>query len=208
MFEEIQTFISEHFSSVSIDNGITAAQPLAIFVIGMVIYAVFIYRFYKFVAGRDVFKPLPEEFPLWKKLLHVVQFTLFYPLLAFLWFLVISILLASLSEAISINNIFLASMATIATIRVLAYYDEELAREVAKLVPLALLGVLLLDLTRLSIDAPFTVLYMLPTVADTLLYYFLFVILLEFALRAVTWPIRHKKFIFKNWKTRKKDNSE
>ena len=208
MFDNIPAYITGHAAALNLDAGIVAAEPLALFVIGMVIYAVFIYRFYRFVAGRDVFKPLPEDNPLWKKILHVIQFVFFYPLLAFVWFLVISILLASLSETVTIGNIFLASMATIATVRVLAYYDENLSREVAKLVPLALLGVMLLDISKLSIDAPITVISMLPAVADTLFYYFVFVVLLEFILRVVSWPIRHRKWIFKTWKSKKSDNDE
>lgn len=205
MFEDVISFATAHITSANLDSGILTVQPLAMFVVGMVIYAIFIYRFYRFVAGRDVFKPPPDEYPLWRKFLHVLEFVFFYPLLAFAWFMVISILLASLSETITIGNIFLASMATIATIRVLAYYDENLAREVAKLVPLALLGVMLLDISKLSISAPITVVTTLPAVADTLFYYFLFVVLLEFSLRVITWPIRHRKWIFRNWNAHKTD---
>jgi hypothetical protein len=206
MLEQIQSFAAAKLASVSLDTGLVSIQPLAIFVVGMVLYSVFIFKFYRFVAGRDVFKQPPEDYPLWKKFLHIVQFVFFYPLLAFFWFLVISLLLASLSETITIGNIFLASMATIATIRVSAYYNEDLSKDIAKLVPFGLLAVMLLDLTRLSIDTPLSVIYQLPTVADTLLYYFLFVVLLEFGLRVITWPVRHRKFIFKKWKGDMKDD--
>lgn len=179
-------------ASLSPDQAMITVYPLFLFVIGMVIYAIFIFRFYRFIGSRNVFKPIDKSAKWTRKLLHSLDYVFFYPIIAFFWFLVLSVLLSILSQAVAIANIFMASMATVVTIRVLSYYSEELSREVAKLVPLALLGLMLLDITRISVNAPFTVIMNLPASAPTLFYYFLFLVIAEFALRLVYF-LRRKK---------------
>ena len=71
--------------------------PLALYVIGMVVYALFIFKFYRFLARKDIFKlNLKEKYGvgkflgvIWYGIEHLVMF----PLAVFLWFAVISLLL-------------------------------------------------------------------------------------------------------------------
>ena len=192
MFDVITGKVTDFVSALSFGDGITAVYPLFLFVIGMVVYAVFVFKFYRFIGGRNVFKPVDKDVKWTRKLLHSLDYIFFYPIIAFFWFLVMSVLLSILSQTVDIGNIFKASMATIVTIRVLSYYSEELSREVAKLVPLTLLGLMLLDITKISIQAPFNVVTNLPASAHTLFYYFVFLVVAEFALRLLYF-VRRKK---------------
>src|SRR3989344_6884005 len=115
-------------ASLSPDQAMITVYPLFLFVIGMVIYAIFIFRFYRFIGSRNVFKPIDKSAKWTRKLLHSLDYVFFYPIIAFFWFLVLSVLLSILSQAVAIANIFMASMATVVTIRVLSYYSEELSR--------------------------------------------------------------------------------
>ncbi len=182
---EITGKLTEFLGSLSLDQALTTLQPLVLFVIGMIIYAVFIFKFYKFIGSKNVFKPISKDATQFRKLLHGLDYIFFYPIIAFFWFLVMSVLLTMLSQTVAIGNIFMAAMATIVTVRVVSYYSEELSREIAKLVPLALLGLLLLDISRLSVEAPLTAIMQLPSSAPTLFYYFIFLVVIEFALRLV-----------------------
>jgi hypothetical protein len=182
---EITGKLTEFLSSISLDQAISTLQPLVLFVIGMIIYAVFIFKFYKFVGAKNVFKPISKDATKLRKVLHGLDYIFFYPIIAFFWFLVMSVLLTMLSQTVAIGNIFMAAMATIVTVRIVSYYSEELSREIAKLVPLALLGLMLLDISRLSVEAPLTAILQLPSSAPTLFYYFIFLVIVEFALRLV-----------------------
>lgn len=190
MFDYITGKAVSFASSISADQAILALEPLILFVIGMIVYAIFVFRFYRFIGSKNVFKPIDKDARKLKKALHLIDYVFFYPVIAFFWFLVMSILLSILAQTVDIGNIFTASMSTIITIRVLSYYNEELSREVAKLVPLALLGLMLLDITKITINAPLTVLYQLAPAANTLFYYFVFLVAIEFIFRLVSFVKR------------------
>ncbi|MCH7940100.1 MAG: DUF885 domain-containing protein [Candidatus Marinimicrobia bacterium] len=64
-----------------------------------------------------------------------------------------------------------------------AHYSEELSRDIAKLIPFGLLAVFLLDISTLSLNAPFAVLQEMFPVLKMLVYYFLFILVLEITLR-------------------------
>ncbi|HLC67290.1 MAG TPA: hypothetical protein VJI12_00225 [archaeon] len=192
MFEFVTGKITAFAGTLSVNDAIVTVYPLFLFVIGMIIYAVFVFKFYRFIGGKNVFTPIDKSAKWTRKLLHSLEYVFFYPIIAFFWFLVMSVLLSILSQTVAIGNLFMASMATVVTIRILSYYSEELSREVAKLVPLALLGLMLLDITRISISAPFTVIMNLPASAHTLFYYFVFLVVAEFGLRLLYFVGRKK----------------
>ena len=52
----ISEILQSATSYFSINEAIKIYQPLGIFVIGMIIYSIFIFKFYRFVARRDIFK--------------------------------------------------------------------------------------------------------------------------------------------------------
>jgi len=185
--ESITNLFTQFFGGLSIAEGRLVLEPLILFVIGMVVYSVFVFKFYKFIARRDVFKVSKgggESAA--HKVGYALEYLFLFPLIAFFWFFAIAVLLAMLSKVLTIGNIFMISMAMMATIRVAAYYREELARDISKLIPFALLAVFLLDISSLSIQAPLEVLRELPSVINTLVYYLIFIVLLEFILRIVT----------------------
>ena len=155
--ETITQAIGSFIGQFSIQQALTILEPLILFLIWMVIYSIFIFKFYKIISSRDIFKRKAKK----KSALHTIGYALEYlflfPIIAFVWFLVIAILLAMLSKVLDIGNIFMISMATLATIRVTAYYNEELSNEIGKLIPFALLAVFLLDISSLSYSVPFEV---------------------------------------------------
>lgn len=184
--ENITSSIGEFFSSLSFSQASATLQPLIIFIIGMVVYSIFVFKFYKFIASKDIFRlSKGGSHTTLKKIAYALEYVFLFPLIAFFWFLVVSSLLSMLSEVIAINNIFMVAMVTIATIRITAYYDENLSRDVAKLIPFALLAIFLIDISDISPQAPLAVLSQIPSVADILVYYFVFIVVLEFFLKLI-----------------------
>ncbi|MBS1266821.1 MAG: hypothetical protein MAG795_00790 [Candidatus Woesearchaeota archaeon] len=179
---------------LSYQEAYTILQPLVIYVIGIALYAIFIFHFYKFLAKRDVInfdlnKYNEAQQPFFKKLLRVIfyliQYILLVPILTFIWFGVLLTLLTFLSEQLIIQNLILSSMAVVAAIRISAYYNENLSVDLAKLLPLALLGVYIVDSTFVSFAESWDTLMKVPSHWRMLLYYFLLAMGLEIIMRIV-----------------------
>ncbi len=193
------------FASFTPVEAYSVLKPLVIFIIGMVIYAVFIYKFYRFLARKDVFKLDLEKynkakFGFFKKfvsvLLYIVEYLLLFPLLVFFWFLILAAFLLFLSKNHTVENVLLVAMAIVAAIRITAYYTEDLSRDLAKMVPFALLGVFIVDITFFDFAASLESLKGMLSFWKPMAYYLLFTILLEFVLRivySITLPFRKEK---------------
>ena len=77
----------------------------------------------------------------------------------------------------------LISMAVVAASRIAAYYKEGMAEEMAKILPLAVLGIFIVDPTYFSLQAVFAHIYRIPGLVPLLINYLFFTVQLEFALR-------------------------
>ena len=75
-----------------------------------------------------------------------------------------------------IQNILLVSIAVVSAVRITSYYSEELSRDLAKMLPFAMLGIFLIDLSYFSYQGSLTVLRGIPPLWKILVYYLLFVI--------------------------------
>jgi hypothetical protein len=184
--DTMQSLAATIFGQLSLAEGWAVLEPLIVFVTGMVIYSVFVFKFYKFISRRNIFSRERGEASGLKKVFYALEYIFLFPVIAFLWFLVIAILLSMLSEVLRIGNIFMIAMATMVTIRICAYYNEDLSRDIAKLIPFALLAVFLLEISKISLSVPFLILAQIPLIANTLVYYFIFAVFLEIFLRLAT----------------------
>ncbi len=186
--DNITSTAGEFFNSLSVAEGRLALEPLVLFVLGMVIYSMLVFKFYRYIANKKILRIFKGDDAL-SRFLHVLEYIFLFPIVAFIWFLVMSVILSMMSKVIEINNIFMISMAIIATIRVTAYYNELLSQDVAKLLPLTLLAIFLLDITSLSasLERSIQVLSDLPSSTKVLFYYFVFLVLLEFFLKILDY---------------------
>lgn len=180
---------------LSVPDAIAVLLPLLVFVLGMVVYSVFIFKFYRFVATRDIIPLNLQQYQRytrfeWLKqvlngLFYIAEYIIIFPLLLFFWFAVFAVFLLLLSQQ-SPTIVLLIAMAIVATVRVAAYYSEDLAKDVAKTIPFSLLAIFLIDLHSFQFgNFPF-VLQSISGLWDTLVYYGIFVLLLELLLRVLT----------------------
>ena len=177
-----------------LDDAIQALGPVAIYVLGMAIYAVFIFKFYRFIAGRDIFNidlsrndassvPVLRDF--FALIWYVIRFIILFPAFAFFWFAILTVMLAFLSEGRALSQILIIALATVSAVRVCAYYDEDLSRDLAKILPFAVLSFLLVNASPLDVGASLDVLREVNSQWGTIIFYWLFLVALEFALRLV-----------------------
>ena len=184
--ENLTNSVTQFITNLSFADASATLIPLVIFIIGMVIYSVFIFKFYKFISRKYIFGLIKDgRHTTLRKIAYALEYVFLFPLIAFFWFMVVSSILSMLSEVVAIENIFMVSMVTIATIRITAYYNECLSQDIAKLIPFALLAIFLIDITDMSPSVAIAVLTQIPTVAHTLVYYFVFIVILEFVLRLI-----------------------
>ncbi|MXY20406.1 MAG: hypothetical protein F4Y49_03620 [Dehalococcoidia bacterium] len=168
--------------------------PLALTIAGITAYAFFVFRFYRFLSRRDVFTlNLPKAFSI---VLYLLLYLLVYPVCVFLWFAVLTALLYVVSSD-QLETIMLISMGVVGAVRVSCYYSEQLAADIARIVPLGLLSFMLVDSTLFVGSVQESIQYAEALWAnfdlvqwETLLYYLGAVIGLEFALRLLTLSFR------------------
>ncbi len=192
-------------NGLSLEAGIELVWPLLFYVLGMVAYAVFIFKFYRFIASRDMFELDLSSYEksryLWvRRFLHVVMYVakylIVFPALAFFWFAVLTLILALLSKERAISEILIIALATVAVIRVSAYYNEDLSRDVAKVLPFAVLGLFLIDATFFQVSESLNVLKGADDYRESILYYMLFLVALEFSMRLILGVVA----LFVKWK--------
>lgn len=167
-------------------------KPLVFLLLGMVIYAIFIFHFYKFISRKDIFALNLSQYnqakhPLLEKILgvilYLVEYILLFPLFTFFWFLILTILLSFMVKEPVVQSLLLISIALVGVVRITAYYKEELAKEVAKVLPFTLLGIYLADTAYFSFKESWAILKQFPSQLNIIIYYLIFIILLEFVLR-------------------------
>jgi len=81
------------------------------------------------------------------------------------------------------ESILLVSIALVSAVRVAAYYNELLSRDLAKMLPFALLGIYLVDQSYFEFEVSLELMKSIPEYWILLVYYFAFIIVLEFVLR-------------------------
>ncbi|MCX6816133.1 MAG: hypothetical protein NT120_04765 [Candidatus Aenigmarchaeota archaeon] len=161
--------------------------PLLVYTLLLAAFGIFIWHFYRSMSKRDLFHLVIKDnkTKLQKRIFYVIKYLFLFPLLVFIWFAGMTIILFFLSKAQSVETILLMSMALISAARITAYYKEELSQEIGKILPLAVLGIFMVDPTFFSLPLTISRFYELPSLAVLLVNYFLFTIVLEFVLRVL-----------------------
>ena len=181
-------------NGLTIDDALLLLQPAAVYVLGMALYAIFVFKFYRFIAARDMFaldlsRYQESRFRWMRGFLHVVlyvaKYVILFPAFAFFWFAVLTLILTFLSKDRMFSEILLIALATVSAIRVAAYYNEDLSRDLAKILPFAVLAIFLIDGSFFQFSESFEVLKEVNNHRESILYYLLFLVAVEFALRPI-----------------------
>ncbi len=177
---------------LSFNDALDLLEPVAVYVFGMAVYALFVFRFYRFVAARDMFgldlsRYQESTFRPMRVFLHVVMYVVKYmalfPVFAFFWFAVLTVILSLLSKEESFPDILLMALVTVSAIRVTSYLSEDLSRDLAKILPFAVLAIFIIDASFFTVGESLDVLRGVRDHSEDILYYLVFLIALEFALR-------------------------
>lgn len=186
-------------SGLNVYDAIDLLRPVVVYIIGMAVYAIFVFNFYRFVATRDMFQidlsKYEESRFRWVRaflqvVMYVVKYLIVFPVFAFFWFAILTLILAFLSKEQSFTEVLLMALATVSAIRVTSYYNEALSTDLAKILPFAVLGIFVVDTSFFSIADSLDTLLEAEDYLENILYYLAFLILLEFALRIILGALK------------------
>ena len=117
--------------------------------------------------------------------LYGAKYVILFPAFAFFWFVVLTLILTLLAKGRSFSDILLIALVTVSAIRVTAYYNEDLSRDLAKILPFAVLALFLIDASFFQINESLDVLKQANDHRESIFYYLLFLVAVEFALRLI-----------------------
>ena len=184
--------------------GDTTVWDLLTYTAGMVLYSFFVWKFYRFVARREIIPINLEKYSSQGKRsplrigAYIVSYMFLFPFFLFLWFFVYSFFIYFLARDIPTGTVMLISITVIVATRVAAYYKEDLARDLGKLLPFSLLAIFLTSPAYVSDTSNFFSLSDLeqrfqeiPLLSVSIIQFILYAIFVEAFLRIVFLIKRH-----------------
>jgi hypothetical protein len=188
---EVLQFVSDQFSSIFSSS---LALSVLVFSVVLTVASLFIWQFYKSTSKRnlielDLRKYNRSEHPLTSKFLAIVLYLLEYiiimPVLIILWFAALSVVLLMVANERTVNEVLLISAALVGSIRILAYYHNEISKDLAKLFPFMALSLFLLSPGALKLDLLSVHVNKIPLLLSSTFSFVLVVVVIEIILRVV-----------------------
>jgi len=187
---------------IYLTNFYQIVYPVLFFSAAIVVYAAVIGTFYKWVSKRDIFtsKKVSEARErnqgniILRFFLNLFEYGILFPVIVIIWFSLFSILLFLLSPSQSIEALLTMSIALVSSVRIVSYFNEDIAVDLAKLFPLVLLGAFLLEPNFFSVELFYSRVYSVPSLLPKLLFFTAVPVLVEWVLRIF---LTIKRAIFK-----------
>jgi len=165
---------------------------LLFLVLLVVLYSVFIWKFYRFISTKNLLSLNLSRYnkferPFSAKALAVffyfIEYILILPFFIMFWFSAFTIFLIILTDSLPVGSLLIISAMVIAAIRMTAYYKEDLSKDVAKMLPFALLSVSILNPEFLNIERIIGNITRLPEFFGEIATYLILIIVIELILR-------------------------
>lgn len=171
--------------------------PLLLLALTIALYSIFIWVFYRFLAKRDILNlnlnkynsfDHPATFKTFALVLYILEFLVLVPIVTFFWFSLFSVLFIALAKELELATIVLISAAIVSAVRITAYINEDLSKDLAKMFPFTLLGIVILTPGFLKMETTLARITQLPQFGNHISYYLLFIVVLEIVLRLLYLP--------------------
>ena len=165
---------------------------LVVYTILILMYSIFIWKFYRFLASRDIIQLNLSQYnysnhPVLEKFaavgLYALEYLIILPFLVFFWFAILSIFLLVLSESQNTLQILLISAAIIASTRVTSYISEDLSKDIAKILPFTILASFILGTSFFDSAIVIKKISEIPTLFENIITFVVFIFIIEFVFR-------------------------
>ncbi len=172
----------------ALPTGLGDFVNLFLLTLAIVAYSIIIWNFYRFIARKDIIKlnlrgNVSTETKLSKGFFYFLENLLISPFLVFLGFSIFAILLILVTESLEVGSILIISAVIVAAVRMTAYYKKDLAKDLAKTIPFALLALALTNPEFFHLETIFSGFSQMPLFFNRIPFYIGFAILLEIILR-------------------------
>ena len=195
-FEEVTLGIIDAYKAIlsAVPPGFQSFVSLFLIVIFMVVYAVFVWKLDRLIGTKNILSLNLSQYnkskhpfltKLFASILYFLEYIIILPIIILFTFAVFSIFLILVID-IDLKTILFISAAVVATVRVATYiprYGENLAREIAKLLPFTLLAIALLSPGFFDVERILGNINRLGEFFSLALNYLLFIVILEVILR-------------------------
>ncbi|MEA3199924.1 MAG: hypothetical protein QOE90_1352 [Thermoplasmata archaeon] len=161
-------------------------ETLLIYAVGIALYTALVFAFYQNISRVEAF--VADARPRW---VRAFETALLFPLMSMLYFGVLAASLFLLAKSQSTYQILELSMAVVLSVRVTAFLSEEMSADLAKLLPLGLLGVLLVDPGALTLGAAWLRMKEATVLVPALARFFVLFIVAEALMRGARWAYLH-----------------
>jgi len=181
------------------DNVLSSAPPAAAIILKLLFliliilaYSVFVWKLYRFIAKKNFLdlnlaRYNTSQQPVIAKtmaaLFYFLEYILLSPFLIFFWFSIFTIFLIVLTDSLDVNAVIIISATVIAVIRMTAYYNEDLSKDIAKLLPFTLLSVSILSPGFFNIERIIGHISNIPDLFGEIALYLVLIIAIEIVLR-------------------------
>jgi len=167
---------------------------LIVYTVLILMYSLFIWKFYRFLANREIIQLDLKQYnysnhPALEKIfvlcLYTLEYLIILPFLVLFWFAILSIFLLVLSESQDTLQILLISAAIITSTRITSYINEELSKDIAKILPFTILAAFVLGSNFFDPGKIITKLYEIPSLFDNIFIFLVFIFVVEFSFRGL-----------------------
>ncbi|HLD97712.1 MAG TPA: hypothetical protein VI815_00130 [Candidatus Nanoarchaeia archaeon] len=167
---------------------------IAFFIVIITLYVLFIWRFHKFIAKRDILeinlrKYNTAEHPALKKTIalafFLVEYIILLPIFVFFWFFVMALIFLLIAKDYQINQIILISACIVGVIRIVSYYNQQLSEDISKLFPFTILIISLTSTDFFNIQSTIDKITSIPQFFTSIIIYILFIVIVEFIMRII-----------------------
>lgn len=170
-------------------------SKLIFFTAVIVIYSVFIFYFYKFLAKKNIIdlnlrKYNNTENPSLTKffagVFYIIEYIVILPIITFFWFGVLSILVLVLAKTLTLQTVLLISASLVASVRFTSYISEQLSQDLAKMLPFILLGIAITDPSFFMLNPLLERIIQIPSLLTQIPLYLLFIVIVELFMRTIS----------------------
>ncbi len=192
----IQGIFIDFFQSIfnSIPQLYKPFISLFFYTIFISLYSIFIWKFYKFLAKRDILElnlkkykhsKHPKLETIFAMALYTIEYIVILPFLVLFWFVILALFLLVLSKSTTVNQILLISAAIIASTRITAYMSENLSKDLAKIFPFTVLATFLLDANFFNFSSTIQKILEIPSLFTNIIGFIIFCFIVELLLRII-----------------------
>lgn len=167
---------------------VTEFINLAFLILLTLLYTFFIWKLYQFMAAKNFlgkyFDKLEQlENSISAKLIYFFEYIIISPFLIFFWFIIFSIFLLLLTDIEDVTLILIIATVIISATRMASYINNDLAKEIAKLLPFTLLAIAITNPNFLNVERVLGRVAEIPSIFDFMWLYLLLIFLIEIIMR-------------------------